>query len=523
MTAQTPSRRDALRAFAAFGAATPFALNLAAMGSAAAQTAVTDYKALVCIFLQGGNDSNNLLLATDSGSWNRYWLARFRGADPIALMPPGTAPTAIGSINPVTKRKVAATDNPEYWGGVLPITPKTPQYVPAAYAPPNATTLRTFALHPMLSKSAALYGKGRLAALANVGTLLAPLTRDQYLHPTSSAPIPPRLYSHNDQQSAWQSGQVGQVTAGWGGEIGDVFAASSNAPSVNFTSFTTAGASIYPAGNVVKAYRIGLSSTGATAERIDLLQRTGSYYNSTKFLSALQATLLGNDAAGNSLGDAYRAAVQRSVDTAKSFQAAVTGSSVAAPAAFTDPLSGKTASNPLAQQLHAVAQTIAAHAKLGPNRQVFFVQLGGFDTHDRENARQSLLLAQVDHALDYFDSVMQAQGYGGAVTAFTASDFNRTFTTNGDGTDHAWGGHHLILGGAVKGGDIYGTYPTVGLDDASTKFVNPDAVGNALIPTTSVDQYLATMGRWFGVSDPQLGTIFPRLSAFKSANLGFMG
>ena len=117
---------------------------------------------------------------------------------------------------------------------------------------------------------------------------------------------------------------------------------------------------------------------------------------------------------------------------------------------------------------------------------------------------------------------MQALGLGNAVTTFTASDFNRTFTTNGDGTDHAWGGHHLMMGGAVKGGDIYGTYPTLGVDDKTTGFTNPDAVGNALIPTTSVDQYLATMGRWMGISESQLAAIFPRLSAFPTTDLGFM-
>jgi uncharacterized protein (DUF1501 family) len=157
---------------------------------------------------------------------------------------------------------------------------------------------------------------------------------------------------------------------------------------------------------------------------------------------------------------------------------------------------------------------------------VFFVQLGGFDTHDGENPRQGLLMAQVDHALSYLDQALAAVGLGDKVTAFTASDFNRTFTTNGDGTDHAWGGHHLITGAAVKGGDIYGTYPTLGVDrpasGATPAFVNPDAAGAAFIPTTSVETYLATMATWMGVTDAQLATIFPRLAAFPVKNLGFM-
>ena len=199
---------------------------------------------------------------------------------------------------------------------------------------------------------------------------------------------------------------------------------------------------------------------------------------------------------------------------------------VPVPPAFTDPISGKVAGNPLVDQLQAVVQTAAAHAALGVQRQVFFVQYGSFDTHDEENSRQGLLLAQLDHALAYLDSALTKVGLPDAVTAFTASDFNRTFVTNGDGTDHAWGGHHLISGGAVKGGDIYGTYPTLGVDKAASgstpAFANPDGIGTALIPTTSVEAYLATMAIWLGVTAAQLTGIFPRLAAFPKSDLGFM-
>ncbi len=519
MTRETLSRRNALKALAALGTAGPLVLNLSSLGAAAATAGQTDYKAIVCLFLVGGNDSNNLLLPTDDVSWKRYWTARFRGASPIALMPPGTPATAIGSTNAVTSRKVTATNFPEYWGGVLPIVPKTPQF--AAGAAPGAAA-RTFALHPLMPNMHKAFSAGRLAALANVGSLLAPLTKAQYQKPTTGVQIPPRLYSHSDQQQAWQTGQVDYAALGWGGQMGDVFAASGNAAAVNFTSFTTAGLTGFPVGGTVKAYRISVGSAGGGAVTIDLLQRTGSYNNSPTFLAAMRETLLGNDADGNALGQTYADAVVTSNTTASAFSATLAGSSVTAPTAFVNPLTGNTAGNPLADQLRAVAQTIVAHGALGPNRQVFFVQIGSFDTHDGQNDRQSLLLAQVDHALNYFDTEMTARGYGAAVTTFTASDFNRTYTTNGDGTDHAWGGHHLILGGAVKGGDIYGTFPTVGVDDAASGFNNPDMAGNALIPTTSVDQYLATIGRWFGVSSTDLARIFPRLPAFKTADLGFM-
>lgn len=516
---QKPSRRDALKGLVGFGAAAPLVLNLSTVGAAAAAENPTDYKALVCLFLVGGNDANNLLLATDDASWQRYWTARFRGATPIALMPPGTAPTPIGSTNTVTNRRVTATNFPEYWGGVRAITPKTPQKVPGA--PANAPA-RTFALHPLMPNMQNAFNAGRLAPLANVGTLLAPLTKAQYQKPTTGVQIPPRLFSHNDQQQTWQTGQVGYSALGYGGQMGDVFAVSSSASSINFTAFTTAGLTGFPIGAQVKPYRISVTASGGSGVQVDLLQKTGSYNNSSTFLSALSATLLGNDADGNLLGQAYADAMTTSNTTATTFTKALASSPVSAPPAFTNPLTGATASNNLADQFRAVAQTIVANGTLGPKRQVFFVQIGSFDTHDGQNDRQGLLLAQVDHALAYFDAEMTARGYGDAVTTFTASDFSRTFTTNGDGTDHAWGAHHLILGGAVKGGDIYGQFPTVGIDDTATGFNNPDMAGTALIPTTSVDQYMATLAKWFGVPPASLTKIFPRLSAFAMPDLGFM-
>ena len=180
-------------------------------------------------------------------------------------------------------------------------------------------------------------------------------------------------------------------------------------------------------------------------------------------------------------------------------------------------------SNNLALQLQTVARMVAASSSLGVRRQVFFVSLGGWDTHDFQNATQPNLLAKVAHAMSYFDGALSNIGgldRRSQVTTFTASDFSRSFTTNGDGTDHAWGGHHFIMGGAVNGGDIYGQYPTLGADVGG--FNNPDAVGGAQIPTTSVDQYGATLGRWFGVSDTDIDVIFPRVRNFQNRYLGFV-
>ena len=194
---------------------------------------------------------------------------------------------------------------------------------------------------------------------------------------------------------------------------------------------------------------------------------------------------------------------------------------------YTNPLTGTAAFNSLAQQLQVVARTIAARLSLGATRQVFFVSMGGFDTHDNENRALADLMAKLGHALQYFNNVLTALGVANQVTTFTASDFGRTFTSNGDGTDHGWGSHHMVMGGAVRGRDLYGTFPVLGTKNANNnEFDNsPDQIGNgALLPATSVDQYAATLGRWFGLSDSQLLDLFPNLANWNvaSRNLGFM-
>ena len=222
----------------------------------------------------------------------------------------------------------------------------------------------------------------------------------------------------------------------------------------------------------------------------------------------------------------YAGIVSRSIGATSTVNAAFTQpivTGVAAPSTYTNPITGNAETNTLALQMQTVARMIAAGQTLGVKRQVFFVSLGGFDTHDTQNTTQPNLLAKLAHAFAYFDTALSNVGgldRRAQVTTFTASDFSRSFTTNGDGTDHAWGSHHFIMGGAVKGGDIYGQYPTIGVDLAG--FSNPDATGNATIPTVSVDQYAATLGNWFGVSPAALDLIFPNLKNFGVRNLGFV-
>ena len=510
------SRREFSRYLAGLaigaGAASPFALQLAAMSEASAQTAAS-YKALVCLFMFGGNDGHNTVLATDSDTFGRYFAARNIGADQIALMPVGTAPQAIGAVSPFNGRTVSRT-TPEFWGGVLPITPSTAQTVP----PGTNATSRTFALHPMLAPIIPLFSAGRLAIQANVGTLIWPTTKAQYV--AKSVALPVSLFSHNDQQAEWQSGGPLGTRYGYGGLMADLIL-SGNTNSV-FTAISTAGNAVFMSGKSAVQYQVTTNATPALL----VTGATASSLFGSSVASARMADIIRDTSSTSFFASDQATVVKRSMDSASQLNTAFTTASVQAiPAVptYTNPLTNATQTNSLAVQLQTVARLIAANSTLGAKRQVFFVSLGGFDTHQFENTTQPNLLAEIAQALVYFDAALSNIGgvdMRSAVTTFTCSDFNRTLTSNGSGTDHAWGSHHFMMGGAVKGGTIYGQYPTLGVDQGS--FNNPDMSGNALIPTTSVDQYIATLGAWFGTSPTDLATIFPNLANFTTKNLAFV-
>ncbi len=476
---------------------------LAALGSAAAHAAgVTDYRALVCVYLAGGNDTSNFVLPTDADSWARYQAARNQGASPIALAAPGTA------ANPSAVR-----GTPAWLGGVLPIVPATTQPWPAGTQASGGA--RTFALHPQLVQSQNLFTTGKLAVVANLGTLLAPTTKAQVL--AGSARLPINLYSHSDQTSEWQSGNPQGARVGYGGELGDVLAQDNGANTI-FTTISTAGNAVFLAGNQVVQYEVA----GSGAVAINALA-LGSLFGSVAGPAALSQLITSQ--AGTSFFELdYAAMVQRSINAQATLNAALASvNNIAAPTTYVDPISGNALANSLALQLQTVARIASASAALGTKRQVFFVTLGGFDTHANQNSYQPRLMAQIDHGLNYFYGALAGASLQDSVTAFTMSEFARTFTTNGTGTDHAWGAHHFVMGGAVHGGDIIGQFPTVGVDLASTGFTNPNAVGSgALIPGIATDQYLATLGAWLGASSADLATIFPNLGNFASANLGFV-
>lgn len=510
MTKDT-SRREFLRQSASFsliGMGAPLAMQLAAASAASAADA-SDYRAIVCLFLEGGQDSNNLVLATDPGSWDRYTSARNTGQDPINLMPVGYQ-----ALDPANGKR----NNPIYWPGVKPIVPKTPQPIPAGTVV-NGT--RTFAVHPMLDPLVPLFEQGRLAVLANVGMLATPLTKAQF--EAKSLPIPPQLFSHSDQQAAWQSCSLDPTQVGWGGLIGDILA-SGNTKSV-FTNVTADAPALFLSGSTTNQYQV--STSGSPGIPIEAL--TGKLFGSNLSAAALNA-IINNIHSSSTIANDYAAIVGNSINAAAALNNAILpGSSpsqqIPSPPDFVEPVEGQGDVNPWNDQLFTIAQLIAAAPALGIKRQVFFARLQQFDTHAFQNTSESRSLAQLSQAMAYFDQVLAGITVPGGnarnqVTTFTASDFSRTFTTNGSGTDHAWGGHHLIMGGAVKGGDMYGQYPTLGIDKPG--FFNPDISGNNMIPTTSVDQYAATLARWMGASDAQVQAIFPRLGNFATPYLGFL-
>lgn len=494
---------------AAGAAAAPLALNMAAIGSAAAQSA-SDYKALVCIFMFGGNDSLNMVLPTDTASWTNYTAVRNQAPDSIALLASGTAPVP-----------GAAAGSPTRLGGVLAIAPTNPQG-------------RSFALHPLMGTLQTLFNTDkRLAIVANVGPLVMPTTKAQYGQ--SAFPKPASLFSHNDQQNTWQSFKPEGATVGWGGRLGDLLAAQ-NSRSV-FTSISAAGNAVWLAGQNVQQYQV--STNGAIRLGADA---NGRVFGSTDVAAALQRVVGGTR--GSHLFETDLAAVaQRSMDAELTLRTALKAPSDplfgTAPASgnynaandpklqYDNPLTGAKALNGLAQQLQIVARMIDASsaAGVGAKRQVFFVSIGGFDSHDLQNRNNADLMARLAHAMRYFDTTLGAMGAQNKVTAFTASDFGRTFTSNGDGTDHGWGAHHFVMGGAVKGGDIYGNFPVLGAKNANNNNFDssPNQIGNgSLIPETAVDQLGATLARWFGVSDTDALSVFPNLANFSTRNLGFM-
>ena len=445
------SRRNFLRFGSAF--ATAAAFSRFGMINALAQSA-SDYKALVCVFLFGGNDSHNMLVPQSQAAFTAY--KSIRGS--LAL-PDGNAK-------------------------LLPV---------------SAIDGTPYALNDGLTSISPLWAQNKLAAVANLGMLVQPTTRSQYVGGTAT--VPTNLFSHADQVIAMQAGNpYGSGGTGWAGRVSDAVQ-TLNGASTFPPAISMAGSALFCAGNVVQSASLipGFDLTlngmtawpdSATAARTQALQEILTF-------------------------DTGLALVQ---SANKVRQDAITLNGLLANLNAGAPLSTKFPQTDIGLQLQQVAQIIQLRGSTGMSRQVFFCSLDGFDTHSGQSWEQWSLLGQIsDGMLALYNATIE-MGIADKVTTFTESDFGRTLQPSGTGSDHGWGSHHLVLGGAVKGGDVYGAFPMPALggpDDANTRGV--------LIPTTSIDQYGATMAKWFGVSTSAMPQVFPNLANFTSADVGFMG
>ena len=452
------SRRAFLKrsaALSAVGAAGPFALSLGAIGEAAAAATPADYKALVCVFLFGGNDYANTLPPYDPTNYAAY-----------ANLRQGIA----------------------HARSTLDATALTPSVALAGGA--------QYALAPNLAPLLPIFNAGRMAVVLNVGTLVQPTTKAQYT--ARSVPLPPKLFSHNDQQSFWQASNPEGAISGWGGRIGDLMQAGNG--SASLTCITATGNAVFLSGRTAVQYAV------STAGPIALNGNSTTVFGSSTANSVLRSMISANRS--HLLEAEHTRVTKRSLD----LYAQVSGALGGAPTLTSSFPTG----NSLADQLRTVARLISVASELGVRRQVFFVSTGGFDTHDSLLAVHPGLMTRVADAMRAFYDTTVALGVADKVTTFTGSDFGRTLLINGDGSDHGWGSHHFVMGGAVNGGRFYGTPPAVANN-------GPDDVGQGrLLPGISVDQYAATMASWFGVSATDMATVLPSIGNYSTRNLGFV-
>ena len=435
----------------ALGSSTVFSslINLKSVSSLLASSAIVgdDYKALVCVLLRGGNDSYNMLVPTSTTEYNEY--AQVRSNQSIAK-------EELLSINPIT------SDG------------------------------REFGIHPSLTGMQRLFDAGNVAFVCNVGTLIEPL--DAHMIANKSGNIPVGLLSHSDQVMHWQTAfPQDRSDKGWGGKIADIMK-SMNVDNGVSMNISLGGNNIFQSGKDVVEYAINNDGAVSIA---------GWEETQVPFFNLMREdiTEMVNKEYEDVFKDSYRGTLRRSIDSNELFNAAIAG---------IEPLRVSFGSRRFSQDLKMVANSIAARKTLGMKRQIFFVELGGFDNHDELINNHAQLLRDLDEGLSSFYEATQELGLEDCVTTFTISDFARTLTSNGNGTDHAWGGNAMVMGGAVKGKDLYGTYPELGLGTGL------DVGGGVLVPTTSADEYFAELALWYGLSPNDMSLVLPNLGNFYS-------
>lgn len=449
---KTLNRRDFLRTSgaAAVMAATPGLSYSQVVGGGGD---FDDYRALVCVFLFGGNDSYNMLVPRSGAEYAAYANSRQN--------------LAIAS------------------GDLLPIT--TP-----------GLGAREFGLHPSMAGVQGLFEAGDAAFVSNVGPLVEPTTRDDFLN--GSVALPPQLFSHNDQQDQWTSlrGNT-QSKTGWAGRMADLIR-SGVAEQQMATNASLFGANLMQAADDTVAYVMGpggpVQFNGFSLDPDSIL-----FEQREAFLRVLNAEYSSVYERG------FKDVQRRAVDAADTVTAAIESA---------PPIDAVFPPGQLGLQLQTVARLIAVRDQLQMKRQIFFVAAGGFDSHDDQNQNQPGLLGGISEAISAFHAATVELGMADSVTTFTQSDFGRTLTSNGDGTDHAWGGNQLVVGGSVAGQQILGNYPSLQIGGPE------DVGGGRFIPSTSADQYAATLAKWFGIPDVDLDVVAPRLSNFAQRDLGFM-
>lgn len=433
--------------------------------AAPASGAANDHKALVCVFLTGGNDSFNTLVPTTAGEYGNYLASRSN----IALPAPGAA------------------------GGVLPINSLN-------------TPGRTFGVHPSMSALQSLFNSQKAAFVANVGTLVEPIP-DVAAYNSGRFELPKSLFSHTDQQAEWQTSLPQQVSAltGWAGRMADCMNIANDPDGKVPMSISLSGNNVLQTGTSISPYTI--EESGAVS--LEGAQDTSGL----NVLRANAASSLMEETYHSVLERAYAEETKNSLDSFDAFSAAVNGVSLRTPFP----------SSRFGSNLEMISKSIAGAPALGQKRQIFFVEFSGWDDHANLIQNHALRLEDLSNSISAFQASMEDQGISDNVTLYTFSDFSRTLRSNGAGTDHAWGGNQLVVGGAVKGGRIYGEYPDnlllgQGLDVGRN---------GRLLPTTSCDLYYAELAQWFGVSLSDLSTILPNLSRFHTASateapLGFL-
>lgn len=450
------TRRDLLK-LGVYSAATVGSWGtLGAFQRALAASDTRGYKALVCVFLLGGNDGHNLLLARDGAAYDTY-AARRTG---LAL-----GKSSLLAINPS-----------------------------------NAGS-QAYGLHPSMTGVRDLFEAGRLGFIVNSGPLVVPTTVQQFKQKT--VPLPLNLFSHNDQQLAWMSSTPDSTAPyGWAGRVSDLLLDQGFAPQLP-PNISLTGANLWQGGRKTLAY--SMDASGAADFKV-LRFGTGGGASGRR-ADAFRA-LLTQGASDSSLFVREHAAVaRRAIDNA--------GFVTAGLATVAEP-STSFPTTRLGNNLRMVARMIRARSALGASRQMFFVGVGGYDTHDNQLIDQARLLGELSAGIKAFDDCMVESGIGSDVTLFTAADFGRTLTSNGDGSDHGWGNHHLVVGGAVRGKALYGAFPDLAANSAD------DGGDGRLVPRIATDEYAATLARWWGVSESDLDLVFPNLRQFGQRNLGFM-